>query len=152
MKAINLLRNAQPVDLENSKNVRVKDTKKNRRSRVKTNTGGAKVIRGGIKSVTHTMPGRNERKPGTRLRPRKHTQYVYPKDPKTKGRLSDVDVKVACDCQRHMYYYEVALHERGAADIIYSNGEPPYDTNPRLLASPCKHQVRVLSLIVSGRY
>lgn len=53
------------------------------------------------------------------------------------------------NCPRHMYYYEFSLNKRGGADIIFSNGEPPLNTNPALYAGACKHVLRVLEKISS---
>lgn len=52
---------------------------------------------------------------------------------------SKLNVTVACSCGDHLYRHEVALWSKGAADIIYSNGEFPEITNPELQIRMCKH-------------
>jgi hypothetical protein len=53
-------------------------------------------------------------------------------------------LKVSCDCEFFLYVCEVALHRYGSADIIHSNGEFPYETNPRGIPMICKHLVKIL--------
>lgn len=60
-------------------------------------------------------------------------------------------VKVSCSCDYFMYTCEYALNRQGAADILYSNGEPPNDKNPTLVPSVCKHLYTMLSDIKSGQ-
>lgn len=50
-----------------------------------------------------------------------------------------LNVTVACSCGDHLYRHEVALWSKGAADIIYSNGDFPVITNPELQIRMCKH-------------
>ena len=57
-------------------------------------------------------------------------------------------VRVSCTCPYFKFYCEAALHKYAAADIIYSNGERPIITNPRMLPMVCKHLVKVLERIV----
>jgi hypothetical protein len=52
-------------------------------------------------------------------------------------------VKVACSCEDHLYRWEYALYRKNASYITYSNGEPPVDTNPKLVAGACKHVVKL---------
>ncbi|QJT70973.1 hypothetical protein GR7B_00175 [Vibrio phage vB_VcorM_GR7B] len=56
-------------------------------------------------------------------------------------------VKVSCDCEFFTYTCEVALYRYGAADIIFSNGEYPYSTNPRGLPIMCKHLLSMAKAI-----
>jgi len=50
-------------------------------------------------------------------------------------------VNVSCSCPDFMYRYEYALHKRKAADLEYSNGQPPDMTNPTQVVGQCKHLV-----------
>ncbi len=50
-------------------------------------------------------------------------------------------VKVSCSCHDFMYRFEWVLWKKGAADIVYSNGETPDITNPGYLGGCCKHLV-----------
>lgn len=51
--------------------------------------------------------------------------------------------KVSCSCPDFTFRSEVALAEQGAADIEYSNGQPPTSTNPNMVPQTCKHIVRL---------
>ena len=58
-------------------------------------------------------------------------------------------VKVSCSCEFFTYYgSEYVLHKHGAADIIYSNGEPPKIKNPKMLQYPCKHVYKLLETLI----
>lgn len=48
-------------------------------------------------------------------------------------------VHVSCSCADFTYRWEVALHNKGAAEIEFSNGEQPTTTNPSLKPAMCKH-------------
>lgn len=50
-----------------------------------------------------------------------------------------LNVKVGCSCLDNLFRWEVANHDKGAADIYYSNGQAPNITNPLLKVSLCKH-------------
>lgn len=52
-------------------------------------------------------------------------------------------VKVACSCADHLYRWEYALAKRNASYFTYSNGQPPVDTNPKLICGCCKHVVKL---------
>lgn len=52
-----------------------------------------------------------------------------------------LNVKVGCSCQDAKFRWEFANAQKGAADIYYSNGQPPVVTNPALRVSMCKHLV-----------
>ena len=54
-------------------------------------------------------------------------------------------IKVSCTCEYFTYVCEYALHKKGAADIIHSNGEPPKNTNPSLVPTVCVHLYKVLT-------
>ena len=56
-------------------------------------------------------------------------------------------IKVSCECGDFWSHWEYALNRRGAADIEYSNGEPPVVTNPTLIAGACKHIMAMFQLI-----
>jgi hypothetical protein len=48
-------------------------------------------------------------------------------------------VRVSCSCDDFQYRHEVALAEKGAADIEYSDGSMPTTTNPGMKTGQCKH-------------
>ena len=50
-------------------------------------------------------------------------------------------VKISCSCPDHLYRWEYALVRRNASYMTYSNGEPPLDTNPKLIPACCKHVI-----------
>jgi len=56
-------------------------------------------------------------------------------------------VKVGCSCPDFLYRWEYALARRGAAYMTYGNGEPPTDTNPKLVPGMCKHCVALVSAL-----
>lgn len=55
--------------------------------------------------------------------------------------LPKKNVKVSCSCSDFMYRWEWSLNRKGAADIIYGNGDPPDDKNPTMIPGTCKHVV-----------
>jgi hypothetical protein len=56
-------------------------------------------------------------------------------------------VKVSCDCEDFWARWEYALNRNGAADIRFSNGQPPVEKNPRRVPGACKHVFKVLKAI-----
>jgi hypothetical protein len=61
-------------------------------------------------------------------------------------------VKTSCDCEAFVYTCEVALHNQGAADIIYSNGEAPDVKNPRMIPTLCKHLYALAQQVKTSGY
>lgn len=82
-------------------------------------------------------------------KPRDHTQTLTILDGTPISK--DGRIKVDCDCDFHKYTCEVALHRYGAADIIHSNGDFPYQTNPRGAAIVCKHVYVLLEKLIKAR-
>ncbi|SRR6266481_404492 len=101
--------------------------------------------RGLVRFITETLPKRGEKINVYR----KHEQLIYPADRSIyKGSIINCPaIKISCNCERWLFYYEVAGYKAGIADIIYSNGEPPVHTNPSLKVGLCGHLVKVLSYI-----
>lgn len=58
-----------------------------------------------------------------------------------------LNVKVSCSCADFLYRWEVALHNKGAADIEYSNGAFPTMTNPSGKHATCKHLIALYNRI-----
>ena len=51
-------------------------------------------------------------------------------------------VKVSCSCPDFVFAgWEYSLWKKGSADLVYGNGEPPVDKNPRMIPGTCKHVV-----------
>lgn len=50
---------------------------------------------------------------------------------------------VSCSCEDFLFTCEVALKEKDASQIIYSNGEKPRIKNPKMIPCACKHIVAV---------
>ncbi len=92
----------------------------------------------------------NARAPGQKNKPPARHQCSVVALDKKKG--WNGYVLVSCSCEYFTYTCEYALHAHGAANIVYSNGEPPEDKNPRLTPSLCKHLYALLSGIQSGQY
>lgn len=129
MSLTEILRKCQRVDIDGSKSVAVV-------------SDSVRKQRNALVTTTKTRPGPGEN------RYHYHNQRVYPVDRSYTGTLAACPaVKVSCTCERHLYTYEVALWKRGAADIIYSNGAMPNETNPRLIPGCCKHIIQVCRYI-----
>lgn len=61
-------------------------------------------------------------------------------------------VIVSCSCSDFLFTYEVALNEKGAARIEYSNGEDPKDRNAAHTPGMCKHLYALSTkLILEGK-
>lgn len=56
-------------------------------------------------------------------------------------------IKVSCDCEFFLYYSEYALWTWGAANIVFSNGQPAHVRNPGNVPILCKHLTQVLHTI-----
>lgn len=57
-------------------------------------------------------------------------------------------VLVQCGCENFVYVFEYANASVGASRLIYSNGEPPNFTNPRLAPGMCKHLIALAKIII----
>ena len=57
-------------------------------------------------------------------------------------------VLVQCSCENFVFVWEYANATVGASRLIYSNGEPPRMTNPRLAVGLCKHLVALAKIIM----
>lgn len=58
-------------------------------------------------------------------------------------------VKISCSCADFTYRWEWALWNKNAAEIEYSNGDPPTSTNPQGKTAACKHMVALYNKIKS---
>jgi hypothetical protein len=58
-----------------------------------------------------------------------------------------LNVKCTCSCPDFMFTFEWALARKGAADINFSNGDPPDDRNPGYRPGCCKHLIALRKLI-----
>ena len=56
-------------------------------------------------------------------------------------------VQMSCSCADFTYRWETALHGKGAAEIEYSTGEYPLQTNPSMRAACCKHAVALFNKV-----
>ena len=54
--------------------------------------------------------------------------------------------RLSCSCDDFMFRWEYALAMRDGAQILYGNGEPPVDTNPRMKPGCCKHLIALIFL------
>lgn len=57
-------------------------------------------------------------------------------------------VLVQCSCENFVYVFEYANASVGASRLIYSNGEPPNFTNPRLAPGCCKHIIALAKVAI----
>lgn len=62
--------------------------------------------------------------------------------------MSKGPVEVSCSCSDYWSKWEVALVKQGAAKVVYSNGEKPKITNPKMVPGCCKHLAGLLRLLV----
>lgn len=111
--------------------------------------GGERPYLATLVKVTDYRVGKPRSAPAVRLRILAKTRSIEMKQ----GRpylgkyvthidfLNKKDVKVSCSCPDFWARWEYALHKRGAADIVYSNGEPPVVRNPRMYPGCCKHLI-----------
>jgi hypothetical protein len=60
-------------------------------------------------------------------------------------------VKLGCSCGDFKFRAEYVLHRYGAADIMYSNGEPPKETNPSMIPMACKHCVALFHTMLAKK-
>lgn len=65
-------------------------------------------------------------------------------------RISDSNIEISCDCEAFLYWCEVALYRKKAAQILHSNGEPPVVRNPKMIPSGCKHTIKI-ALIINNK-
>jgi hypothetical protein len=76
----------------------------------------------------------------------KHKVEISGKAP---GKLATVDVLVQCDCGLQVYHgAEWVLAQKGAARIIYGNGDPPDQTNPAYRPYICHHLIKLANSII----
>lgn len=74
----------------------------------------------------------------------KHKLEIMSLTPGPDGKLSKGPVKVSCDCEAFLYWgIEYVLHQHGAADIKYGNGEPPTTRNPAQVIFLCPHLTKM---------
>lgn len=55
---------------------------------------------------------------------------------------------IAHNCEAYVYNFEYANCRRGAAYMIYCNGEPPVWTNPGLAPGLCKHLIALAKIAI----
>lgn len=90
------------------------------------------------------------REPGQGVR--KHSMFIFAADSRYNGPLYLCPkVKIGCDCERWLFTFEVAMTYRGAANVIFSNGMLPLETNRGLKIGVCKHLIRALIYIVKNK-
>lgn len=70
--------------------------------------------------------------------------------PRYEGRFrSCPDVKIDCDCSRHLFVWNYALGVRGAALRDRTNGQAPVETNPDMSPGCCKHALITLRSLIA---
>lgn len=83
---------------------------------------------------------------------RLHKFSVIGLNPAASKIASQKRIKVSCSCEFFLYYSEYALWTWGAANIIYSNGQPAHVRNPGNHPILCKHLVQVLNTIYKNNF
>lgn len=56
-------------------------------------------------------------------------------------------VEISCSCPDFLFRHEVALTEKDASSVEYSNGDYPKITNPLLRPTCCKHCLAFYSML-----
>jgi len=131
INAITLIRKILKAQLKYSKYVAVRSIKKHKTK---------PLVR--IETITK-VPGES---------PRSHITNIYAADPDYEGKLYNCPaIRVSCNCKDFLFRREVALTLKNAAEIRYSNGDMPIETNPQLIPATCKHIFKALLYIVSHR-
>jgi len=62
---------------------------------------------------------------------------------------ADSPVWVSCSCPYFMFVCEWALAYHGSSDVLYGNGDPPVEKNPRYAPVVCKHLLVALDKSIS---
>lgn len=80
---------------------------------------------------------------------RVHETYIVGMDEDTEKPVNrHRKVLVQCSCENFVYVFEYANASVGASRLIYSNGEPPNFTNPKLAPGCCKHLIALAKIII----
>lgn len=58
-------------------------------------------------------------------------------------------IDISCSCPDFLFRHEVALADKDASQVEYSNGDYPKDTNPLLKPTCCKHCLAFYSFLYS---
>ncbi|QJT71186.1 hypothetical protein GR11A_00149 [Vibrio phage vB_VcorM_GR11A] len=99
--------------------------------------------------ITATAKSRKSRE---NPQPQKHVCYIEGVNDRSKLSSPKAMVRVSCDCEFFTYTCEVALFRYGAAEVLYSNGEFPFSTNPRGTPILCKHLLNLANAIKKKGY
>lgn len=128
-----IIRRTTRLRHEGAKYVRITDMKKGFDSKGRGYVASASYS-------THVI--NNEGRPVRNPNPQKYVTVIVFLD-------KQLHVHVSCSCADFTYRWETALHEKGAAEIEYSTGEYPIQTNPELRTGQCKHLVSLYNKIES---
>jgi hypothetical protein len=126
-----IVKKANRLRLEGAKYVRFTDIKKGYDSRGRGFVAGASYS-------THLIG--EDGRPVKNPHPHKYVTVITFRDQK-------LNVLVSCSCADFLYRWEVALHNKDAAEIEYSNGAYPTMTNPSGKHASCKHIIALYSKI-----
>jgi hypothetical protein len=77
----------------------------------------------------------------------KYVTYIEALHSKKGAKFSQTFVKVGCSCPFFTFFAEVALAKHGAADVFFSNGDPPVVRNPKERPLLCKHLVKLVGRV-----
>lgn len=126
-----IVKKANRLRLEGAKYVRITDMKKGYDSQGRGFVACASYS-------THLIG--EDGKPIKNPHPHKYVSVITFLDRK-------LNVQVSCSCADFLYRWEVALHNKGAAEIEYSNGAFPTMTNPAGKHATCKHLISLYNKI-----
>lgn len=120
-----IVKKANRLRLEGARYVRITDVKKGYDSQGRGFVAAASYS-------THLIG--EDGRPVANPHPHKYVSVITFLDTK-------LHVQVSCSCADFLYRWEVALHDKGAAEIEYSNGAYPTMTNPQGRHATCKHLI-----------
>lgn len=92
-----------------------------------------------ILAIVYSTHDHNHQKKAS---PEMHRCYIKGLDG-AKKKIYASNVEVSCDCKAFLYWCEVALEDKDASVIFFSNGEMPIVRNPKMIPFMCKHLYRL---------
>lgn len=110
-----------------------------------------KVLKGGFAALRCVTYSSHDSKGDPKTsKPKRYRTSIVSTQPN--ARLHLATLKVSCECPAHVFWGgEYALWRKGAAELVYGNGDPPVVRNPKLVPWACKHLTKVLSQIIAKK-
>jgi hypothetical protein len=86
--------------------------------------------------------------PGRDKPPRKRNVSIIGLDPDSGLPVNKQRVLLQCDCENYAFTWEYANTAHNAARLLFSNGQYPGFTNPKLAPGMCKHLVAFAHMLI----